>query len=50
MQQQWSGVETLKRKGMGRQGETQFTTKTEVLHPLNTNVFLLGRFLFIFES
>ncbi len=37
-------METLKRKE--RQGETQFTTKTEVPPPLNTNVFLLGRFSF----
>jgi hypothetical protein len=42
-------VKTLKRKE--RQGETQFTTKTEVPPPLNTNVFLLGRFFFLnFES
>jgi hypothetical protein len=32
-------VEALKKKE--RQGETQFTTKTDVPPPLNANVFLL---------
>ncbi len=39
------GSETRHRKHAGpanRQGETQFTTKTEVPPPLNANVFFFG--------